>query len=234
MASTNKTTNYELSQYIGTDKPTYLGDYNGDMLKIDTAMKNNADSASSASTLATTAKNTADTASANAGTALTNANTAKNTADSALAKATVNESAIANFNLTSFDTITTFNKTGSGTVRTGSQINTAMNSDGSLAKVYGQLTITGVTNPDSNQGIITFNTDLRPESDITIVGGCICANVNSNNVVVTTYLKDFTIKTNGDIEIKYNYTINSGEIWRCMFINSLIFVKDFGDTPIPE
>lgn len=38
MASTNKTTNYELSQYVGTDKPTYLGDYNSDMLKIDSAI----------------------------------------------------------------------------------------------------------------------------------------------------------------------------------------------------
>lgn len=35
MSSTNKTTYYELSQYIGTDKPTYLGDYNSDMSKID-------------------------------------------------------------------------------------------------------------------------------------------------------------------------------------------------------
>ena len=38
MASTNKTPNIELSQYIGTDKPTYLTDYNTDMLKIDTAV----------------------------------------------------------------------------------------------------------------------------------------------------------------------------------------------------
>lgn len=36
MASTNKTTNLQLSQYVGLDKPTYLGDYNSDMLKIDT------------------------------------------------------------------------------------------------------------------------------------------------------------------------------------------------------
>lgn len=43
MASTNKTVNYDLSQYIGTDKPTYLGDYNSDMLKIDNAIKENAD-----------------------------------------------------------------------------------------------------------------------------------------------------------------------------------------------
>ena len=42
MASTNKTTNYELSQYLGSDKPTYLGDYNSDMLKIDAGMHQNA------------------------------------------------------------------------------------------------------------------------------------------------------------------------------------------------
>ena len=46
MASTNKTTHYELSQYIGTDKPTYLVDYNTDMLNIDAGIydaKNEAD-----------------------------------------------------------------------------------------------------------------------------------------------------------------------------------------------
>ena len=48
MSSTNKTPNYDLSQYVGTDKPTYLGDYNGDMLKIDEQMKANADAATNA------------------------------------------------------------------------------------------------------------------------------------------------------------------------------------------
>lgn len=43
MASTNKTTNYELSQYVANDKPTYLVDYNSDMNKIDTRMKANSD-----------------------------------------------------------------------------------------------------------------------------------------------------------------------------------------------
>ena len=43
MAHTNSTANYELSQFLGTDKPAWLVDYNGDMLKIDTALKANAD-----------------------------------------------------------------------------------------------------------------------------------------------------------------------------------------------
>ena len=38
MSSTNKTANYNLSQFIGTDKPTWLNDYNGDMSKIDSAI----------------------------------------------------------------------------------------------------------------------------------------------------------------------------------------------------
>lgn len=63
MSSTNKTPNYNLSQYIGTDKPTYLGDYNGDMLKIDTQLKSNADSASNATAAAGTAQAVAKQAS---------------------------------------------------------------------------------------------------------------------------------------------------------------------------
>lgn len=63
MSSTNKTTNYNLSQYIGTDKPTYLGDYNSDMLKIDTQLKANADSASNASSTAGAAQAVASDAS---------------------------------------------------------------------------------------------------------------------------------------------------------------------------
>lgn len=38
MSSTNKTANFKLSQFIGTDKPTFLGDYNNDMDIIDGAL----------------------------------------------------------------------------------------------------------------------------------------------------------------------------------------------------
>ena len=39
-ASTNKTSHYNLSQYLGSDKPTYLTDYNTDMNNIDTGIYN--------------------------------------------------------------------------------------------------------------------------------------------------------------------------------------------------
>lgn len=63
MSSTNKTPNYNLSQYIGTDKPTYLGDYNSDMSKIDTQMKANADAIANATSAAGSAQSTAEQAS---------------------------------------------------------------------------------------------------------------------------------------------------------------------------
>lgn len=62
MSSTNKTTNYELSQFIGSDKPAWLVDYNGDMSKIDAQMKVNADAASSAASQASSASSAASSA----------------------------------------------------------------------------------------------------------------------------------------------------------------------------
>ena len=82
MSSTNKTTHYELSQYVSSDKPSYLGDYNSDMLKIDTginAAKTAADTAqtdaTAAGTAATNAQSTANTAVTNAATAQSGVNT---------------------------------------------------------------------------------------------------------------------------------------------------------------
>lgn len=60
MSSTNKTTYYELPQFISTDIPTWLGDVNGAMSAIDTALKSNADRADLASAAAGQAVNTAN------------------------------------------------------------------------------------------------------------------------------------------------------------------------------
>lgn len=61
MTATNHTKNYNLSQFAGTDRPTWLGDYNGDMAKIDTQLKRNADDIASASAgRLTTVAHTAD------------------------------------------------------------------------------------------------------------------------------------------------------------------------------
>ena len=76
MASTGKTTNYDLSQFIGTDKPSWLGDYNGDMLKIDTALGS--------------IKATATTAQSGVASAQSAASAAQQTANAAQQKANAN------------------------------------------------------------------------------------------------------------------------------------------------
>ena len=44
MTATNHTSNYNLSQFEPPDRPTWQGDYNGDMSKIDAAIHNIASS----------------------------------------------------------------------------------------------------------------------------------------------------------------------------------------------
>lgn len=87
MSYTNSTPNYNLPQWIGTDKPTFLGDFNGAFSAIDTAMKDNADASSAATSTANAANATAVSANTNANTALNTANNAKDTADAATAAA---------------------------------------------------------------------------------------------------------------------------------------------------
>ncbi len=64
MGATNHTANYNLSQFVGTDKPAWLQDYNGDMTKIDAGIN--------------AAKLAADSAALDAGAAQSDATAANN------------------------------------------------------------------------------------------------------------------------------------------------------------
>lgn len=55
MSSTNKTTHYDLPQWIGTDKPTFLGDLNGAFSTIDTQLYTAVTNAKNANNNATSA-----------------------------------------------------------------------------------------------------------------------------------------------------------------------------------
>ena len=84
-SSTNKTTHYNLSQYVSSDKPTYLVDYNDDMSAIDTAIYNAKTQADLGVTNASTAQTTAENAQTTANTAVTNASSAQTDANTAIA-----------------------------------------------------------------------------------------------------------------------------------------------------
>lgn len=87
MAHTNSTTNYGLPQWIGSDKPTFLGDFNSAFNTIDTQMKSNADTATGAAETASSANATANSANQTATAADGKATLAKNTADAATSAA---------------------------------------------------------------------------------------------------------------------------------------------------
>lgn len=233
MASTNKTTNYNLSQYIGTDKPTYLGDYNGDMQKIDARMKTNADGFASAQSLAQTAKDTADLAETHAQTGITNAGTAQSTATSALAKATANETAISKFNLSVFETVDNTDMIcPNGSLNSGaSSVTVARNSDGSLAKVYGTIRVD--LSSYTGQVPVSFPSSLRPAQDITIQNA-VQGRLIDTNAVGNSAGQSITIRTNGTIEIQPRTSIANHVRCDYYLLPCLYWIKDFGDNVIPD
>lgn len=80
MASTNKTVTLELSQFVGTDVPGWLTDYNSDMSKIDAFAAEANSNISEAEQKANSANTTAQAASTAANQAVATAQGAVNTA----------------------------------------------------------------------------------------------------------------------------------------------------------
>lgn len=248
MASTNKTANYELSQFLGSDKPAWLSDYNTDMSKIDAQMKLNADGVTSASGSASSA-NTAigtlanltteaktDLVSAinevdsNADTAYNTATSASNTANEASSTATGAATGVTN--LTSYLTMTQFTDlsasrtSGTSVTVSSATIKSAVNAGGSLGRIYGKIELS-FTGSGSNTITIT-DTKFRPSSDITVNGFAMIFGKGSNEVYYSSVTdKEITIHTNGTIT--FSTSGNNGDTATVIFQTGLIFAEDFGD-----
>ena len=85
MSSTNKTSHYNLPQFIGSDIPTWLGDFNSAMTAIDSGINAAATSASGAATTAAQASTDAASAAAFATAAYKAAGSAQESADNVAA-----------------------------------------------------------------------------------------------------------------------------------------------------
>ena len=184
-ASTNKTANYELPQFVGTDKPTWLGDFNEAMSDIDTGMHENATdiatmqsdvtnavaTASQASQDVTTLTGTVNTLSSTVSSVQTTANNASQTASSALntantanGKADTNASAITSINTSISDLNDKIDE--SGTYST-SETNTGqkwINNKPIYRKVF------SFTTPSGNVDL-TIPTGVSMDTIISIYGG---------------------------------------------------------------
>ena len=244
MSSTNKTTNYNLSQFLGSDKPAWLADYNQDMSKIDTQMKANADSATGAdgkadanttkigdlTYLSTTAKNNLVAAinevDSNADTAQGTATSASSTANQALTLATNLETYLnlgaTNKTLTTSDMIVS----STGSLRAGSELHIVGNSDNSLVKIYGNIFVNNITN-NSSTSVTISNTGLAPDENITI-NSCGFITKEKNTGVVFVDDLNFTIHTDGRITID-NIQNGDNSVLGFKFIACVVFIKNFGD-----
>lgn len=103
MSASGATTNYNLSQFISTDIPSWLGDYNGDMLKIDTGINGAKLAADSAALVASAAQNDATSALNNVGTLSTTVGTLSNTVGTAVGNINTINSLIGNGTPTTTD-----------------------------------------------------------------------------------------------------------------------------------
>ena len=248
MSSTNKTTNYELSQFIGSDKPAWLQDYNTDMSKIDTAIH-------TAASTATGADGKADANATNIGnlenlttsvkTSLVaainevdgNADMAQGTANAANTKAGANETAIGKIASTlnintylsyAFSELSITSNNATFVSDANKNVFVARNTDGTLFKVYGNIVCTPTST--SPVTIRIPNTGIEVDTPYTIVNAGIAYqnNLADLNIVTAT----LTVST-GTIDITFTpRNANNNHVIRlfpCLYFNS-----DFGDIQPTE
>lgn len=212
MGSTNKTTNLQLPQWIGTDKPTFLGDFNDAFLKIDEGYGTISGNATTAIAQAGQAVQDAENALTKAtavetlaNQANTNANTALSTANSALETANSANDSIASIN----QTLNTFVwQSGQATPTTGifSSFNSFVNKNNGL-ELMG-IAVSGAlegapADIDANTTLFTLPSWARPSTERTIYGGM--TSFGSDGTSITS---DFKITTNGEVQ-KVGSTISN-------------------------
>lgn len=259
-ASTNKTTNYELPQFIGTDKPTWLGDVNGAMSIIDNAMHINASDIDSLESSVATASATASQASQDVSTLTTTVGTLSTSVGSATTTAN-NAQATATSALNTANTANGKADTNASNIATNTSAITALQTDISKFNLnnFANTSFTGVggsvsannikvaTNSDGSVGKIygriqftksaqntTFScaSALRPTSNITINAlGTMYGRASSSGAYNVWSAQDVNIATDGTISFSINVATSTLSNGMLIINPCLLFMTDFGDTP---
>lgn len=254
MASTNKTPNYDLPQWVAADKPTFLGDMNAAFLDIDAAMHENAESSGSQEQRLTAVEAKATENATNianvsqvANTAGETATAAQNAASAASALATTaNSAANAITNSLTFNpaNVVTKDATDSSVVispagdivLSGGNLKCICSNDGSWMKVYGYL---AGTIQHTNSGIATIikfpgMVKFPPSEKYTVnsLGLSVIDPVASGNANTIVNTVSIDVNTDGSIDLTIWATIR---VRTGIFINispCMINNKSYGDTPI--
>ena len=256
MASTNHTQYYNLPQYIGTDKPTYLVDFNQAMASIDAgihAAKSKADNnENNITTLTgtvgglsttvgqhTTSIGNLDTAVGGLSTAVGNI-TDLNTIDKSSVVNAVNEVNVKASNFLNFSSITNYETNQltytSCTARGGSGITFAVDQDYGYAKLYGYVSVNKTASGDFS--ITIPDTGFRPATAFTVNGGGFVVNCGTNYIPTSINPLAITFNTNGTVTLSGTVSVASQSgnysFSKLFLMNSVIVLKDFSDVPQPE
>ena len=252
MSATNTTTNYSLPIFIETDKPAWLVDFNGAMRSIDSQMKVNADAIATKSPILTfndTADidftKSGNTITANLASGVSDkvgrALVTPISAPSEDQIVSINTSGqqdvltvgdglkiengvikpVQDLILSRTGALTATKTQGQGTI-SGNNLRYALNADGSIGKIYGNLTITG-----GAQGSYRFTlsgaTVKAPAEQYQIYpAGFTTSDGQAHNYIGVVLV----VKTTGELELSCSLYSASNQIY--MF-PSIYFFDDFGD-----
>ena len=188
MSHTNTTANYNLPQFVGTDKPSWLTDVNGAMTSIDTQMKANADANTTTAGDLSTLAGRVTTAEGNITTQGSTLQTVSNVASNASTTATNASNSISKLtnylSLNNYQTLSWTCTSGSiGTINTTVNTQSAYNNDGSLGKLYGDISF--LVKSSTGATLLSSDTGFRPTSEFTIVGFAFKQDVSDNTSIST-------------------------------------------------
>lgn len=258
MSHTNTTPNFNLPQFVGTDKPAWLTDINQAFLNVDTAIKTAKDSAETATGSATTANNSIGT--------LTNLNTtekstlvgainevntnigiAQNTANGASTTATATDNRLTAFEkkFNVMHSITTGQIPATGNVN-NAVVKLAQDSTSSMFKFYGAryffsnsvIQYSAIAGMANTYGADTGLILTTPPAQAYIVenSGTRIQIDNSDTNVRSMAPIHFAVGTNGHIYVNpkgdaSNITIPNGVFEEYIYYPCLYFNTTFGDDP---
>lgn len=255
MSATNETTYLKLPQFVATDKPTWLGDFNNAMVKIDNnaATTHNTVSGMPAQIAAVDQK--ADAAVSTANSAKSTATAAQSTATAAQSTANAAASDIAKVKAylvelpnkgkkTDSNGISFVNASGASVGVTGAiskvNIQWALNEDGTYGKIYGTFILVNCTIPSGTFARIPANTIPigKPSAvyDIDCAGVSAVVRGTSPNYTMTRLISSYyRINPNGTIDISLSPTEGSTPATQVttFLFPCVYYFEDFGDSPVP-
>lgn len=220
MSATNHTTNYNLPQFVGSDKPAWLGDINPALNTIDGQMKTNADDISGLNT--------------NLGLTDTKATTALNKATGLESKFTLDN--YSRKQASELVSITGINTDGTFYV--------AEDDSGSVFKFYNYIaftnstqsaipiTLTAIPGLSGVYGLKILTLRQAPAEAYTVLGAGLYIFKNSGNLQ-NVNIANFTVGTDGGIYVMGStistWNINAGQTMQIVMHPSIYFNVSFGD-----